>query len=443
MQYLMIENDTVAPIESFTVMGLSTARGVDGKIGQFGTGNKFGILTLLRAGYTPYIFCGNEKLFFATENAVMGSNHAYKKVTLKQGQKAPKDLGWSVDFGALDWTNIHMGLREFVSNAIDQSTWFGTHICISDNPRAKSGTTRIFVELTHDVKAFYDAIPDLFLHAVGKENEQILKKNKPGKTKIYREGVLVRVVNGDGEPDGLFDYNAKACDIQIDEARNMSNSTVMQTVGKILSRDKEAIASILRASIKGDKVWEHKIPYYYYETYGSGKKDNFVEAFKAVCGDTMLTNNRVEADVAARKGFTSTLVEGAMFDVLKECGVKTTESVISEVEKTGDTILDPTPKTVETFNRVWGWITDLNITMGKSKPELKSFESTMNAGTLKMGRYLDNTIFINTQFEENPQTMLEEIAHHITGATDNSRDFQDYVFLVATNAMKLVEEIMK
>ena len=30
-------------------------------------------------------------------------------------------MGWCLDFGAIDWTDLSMALREFVANAIDRT----------------------------------------------------------------------------------------------------------------------------------------------------------------------------------------------------------------------------------------------------------------------------------------------------------------------------------
>ena len=50
--FLCVQNPGVAPVEGFTLLGVSTTRdcGVDGAIGQFGSGNKHAINVLLRAG---------------------------------------------------------------------------------------------------------------------------------------------------------------------------------------------------------------------------------------------------------------------------------------------------------------------------------------------------------------------------------------------------------
>jgi len=39
-------------------------------------------------------------------------------------------------------------------------------------------------------------------------------------------------------------------------------------------------------------------------------------------------------------------------------------------------------------------------------------------------------------------TMLEEVTHHVTGAGDNSRDFQDYVLNLAVKLAKVQAGIL-
>ena len=50
MNYLLVQNRGVCPTEAFTLIGASMSRGEDGLIGQFGSGAKLSICTLLRKG---------------------------------------------------------------------------------------------------------------------------------------------------------------------------------------------------------------------------------------------------------------------------------------------------------------------------------------------------------------------------------------------------------
>ena len=126
--FLCIQNPGVAPVEGFTLLGVSTTRdcGVAGTIGQFGSGAKHAINTLLRAGLKLLIYCGKTRLEFATREETVHDGLVtknIKRVVCKLGGTSSKtlDMGWCLDFGAIDWTDLSMALREFVANAIDRT----------------------------------------------------------------------------------------------------------------------------------------------------------------------------------------------------------------------------------------------------------------------------------------------------------------------------------
>ena len=126
--HLLIQNPGVAPVEGFTLLGVSTTRGcgVEGAIGQFGSGNKHAINVLLRAGLKVVVYCGKTRLDFQTRDDEIDdglTRKTIKRVMCKLGGTSTRtiDLGWVLDFGAIDWTDLGMALREFISNAIDRT----------------------------------------------------------------------------------------------------------------------------------------------------------------------------------------------------------------------------------------------------------------------------------------------------------------------------------
>ena len=107
MNYLMIQNPGVAPVEGYTLLGLSTTRdcGVDGTTGQFGSGAKHAINILLRAGLKLFVYCGKTRLEFTTREDEIGDGLTKKtiqRVVCKMGGTSNKtlDMGWCLDFGA-------------------------------------------------------------------------------------------------------------------------------------------------------------------------------------------------------------------------------------------------------------------------------------------------------------------------------------------------------
>ena len=84
MNYLLISNVGVAPVEGYTLLGMSTTRdcGVEGAIGMFGSGTKHAINLLLRLGITFWIYCGLTRLEFFTEEEEINDGLGIKRVQI-------------------------------------------------------------------------------------------------------------------------------------------------------------------------------------------------------------------------------------------------------------------------------------------------------------------------------------------------------------------------
>ena len=98
--FLCIQNPGVAPVEGFTLLGVSTTRdcGVAGTIGQFGSGAKHAINTLLRAGLKLLIYCGKTRLEFATRDETIRDGLVtknIKRVVCKLGGPAARRWTWA------------------------------------------------------------------------------------------------------------------------------------------------------------------------------------------------------------------------------------------------------------------------------------------------------------------------------------------------------------
>ena len=98
---------------------------------------------------------------------------------------------------------------------------------------------------------------------------------------------------------------------------------------------------------------------------------------------------------------------------------------------------------------IWRVIESHGLCNSKSKPPVKCFTSLLDGGVMLNGYYRDGVVFINTDLapsgtadvgqlsERLLKVALEEVAHFVTQATDNSRDFQNYLVDVA---IKLIRE---
>jgi hypothetical protein len=202
MSFLMIENPGVAPAEAFTLLGASTSRYSKNAnvIGQFGSGAKHAISLLMRLGYNPQVFCGKWKLKFFTEDRPVDDGidrRTFRQVCVEfsgvdpetnRPTKRTENLGWVLEYGESDWTDINMALREFVANAFDRcekefNNHKGVNICfVDDNQvRAKDGTTRVFVEKTGPVERFVETLHKRFLQK-GNPSEVAARYSTQGKS---------------------------------------------------------------------------------------------------------------------------------------------------------------------------------------------------------------------------------------------------------------------
>ncbi len=133
--YLMVQNLGVCPSSLFTLLGASTTKSSELKsaVGFFGSGTKFGLLTCMRAGITPIIFCGNLKLDFSVRDQKIDDGirrSTFQRVVVKysgrdeQGvsRSNQEEAGFCLDYGTRDWgEDINLALREFISNSLDRS----------------------------------------------------------------------------------------------------------------------------------------------------------------------------------------------------------------------------------------------------------------------------------------------------------------------------------
>src|SRR6185436_18036193 len=216
-KYLLIENPGIAPQESFTLLGASNKSGTDA-IGQFGSGTKFGVLSLLRDKINPVVFCGNLRIEFRTKQiAFDGAAHEQLQVRFtgkdRDGRQVNRteDLSVVLGYGKIDWTDIRLAAREFVSNALDAVNGDASQVRVEitdKEPRAKANTTRVYIPVD-DEKLLVDFVENLaqwFLHFSGKvwRNTAILEKDTPSPARIYRRGVFVREVKH--AEKSVFDY---------------------------------------------------------------------------------------------------------------------------------------------------------------------------------------------------------------------------------------------
>jgi len=466
---LMIQNPGETPVEGFTLLGVSTTRGcgVEGTIGQFGSGTKHAINTLLRAGLQVIVYSGRTRMEFLTRNDEVNDGLLTKtvqRVYVQFGGTSTKrvDLGWVLDFGAIDWVEVGMAIREFVSNAIDrtvreESGQFEAAIregrlAVRRVPqtelRARTGFTRIFITATDEIDRYLMELPKRFLHFSDNPadvKKRLLPKADRNLTEgrrsamIYREGVFVRELREQTSVASIYDYNFRASEIQIDESRNSSEYAVRAACAQAMRKaEADELVPVFRSLTQMEDTFESNFDQYYlcptYDTPKPEQQRSWQRAWKAVAGESVMCEPTAQqAMLVLRKGKkAATVTTSNWVQAAERFGIATSAKVLTQAEVHGRESCPVTAAVRAAVEKTWGWIVALGMTNWREFPEIACFRDLTNAEIDRMGYYENGTIFIREDIASGDnkyltKTALEECVHHVTGADDNSRDIQNFL----------------
>jgi hypothetical protein len=414
----------------------------------------------------------------------------YDQIYVKHGGKDANGVQVSktdatsqtADYGYMDWDSVAMGLREYVSNALDaavlvnedewalsdhgglRTPWDGVRIEIVDENRvrAKAGHTRVFVPLTNEklgegqavVLNFYNTLGKWFLHfsepSVITDGVSILPKRgrnigEANTAVIYRRGVRVREIDS-YESESIFDYNLN--DLRMDESRNVDDYVCRCAAAKEMAKASSGVLAVMfRSFVSAETRWEWGFSscelrpgYYDSDEQARAKEEAWGLALAGLGSNAVLITADTPKDVLISKGYVPVEAPEAFVRAGAAYGILTAEKVLNEDERSGREIVRATMDAVRAVDWVWDRIILVGMSGGKEKPPVKCFRSQMDGGSIKMGFYRDGVVYISEDYAsgagvELRQIALEEVAHYITGSTDNSRDFQDFAFKFATRSL--------
>lgn len=454
--FLRIKNPGIAPIEGFLLLGVSTTRdcGVTGTIGEFGSGVKHAINVLLRHNLKLIIYCGATRLEFQIRNDVINDGlveKSIKRVTCNAGE-GWADTGWVLDFGALDWQDVAMALREFVSNALDRTVRqegsflpalkAGRLSVEMSQPRACAGFTQVFIEVNEDVLRFYGELPRRFLH-FSDHPEQIkqifLPKARRNLSRsgamIYREGVFVKEI----DKPSIYDYNFSTDQLDLDESRNSSEYAIKSVIArKFGGATFDKLVPLFQSHLEQKDTFEATLDSDYicpsWSTPQVEQEEAWQRAWEIVAGKAVLCGPSMAiAQFIKGKGRVPKCIKSQGFvDAAARLGVPTATTVLSDSERVGRKKLPATPSANKAVQIAWNWVERLNLTRGKSCPSVGCFRETMEGGSRTLGFCDETGVYFADDHASGLnkmllQTALEEVVHWVTGATDGSRDFQEFL----------------
>lgn len=424
--YLKIENQGVAPVEGFTVFGVSTSRGDESKLGQFGSGAKHAIMQLLRSGISPIIMLGKERLeFFAEPIFVNGKQ--FNEVRYRFRKETHK-LSYTLEFGELDWDSTTMALREIISNAIDAG---GYKISTCELPTFKPDCTTVFIPMTPEIQKYYLNLSSYFLHFIGKEHESLLPKTDKSPPKIYRKGVFVRQL--ESAYPGLFDYNF-GDELKIDECRNLDDTRGYRMIGSLWQKSTQYVKAVLSAFLEEKKFAEMEIPNWM--LYNHPEVESL---YKEVCGNAY-ASNAIAASHLHKPGRRYCVLSPSYYQEISRTSIPTYINDLTSCERKGITEVPVNSDTLRLVNRVCSIIESRMMTNGKDRPLIGNFRKPHSDDILQgYCDFAEGKVWISIDNPMDIPTIVEELAHWYSDSIDLSQGMQSW--LVHFSAILLGEKL--
>lgn len=142
--WVQIQNKGEIDPMGLSLMGVSSKRDDETKIGFFGSGNKYAIALMMRVGIPFRIFSGKAEMKITTKK-VMFREKLYEQILIN-GE--PTSLTTAM---GPDW-EPWFAIRELYCNALDEG---GAAMTVTQKPTGLEGSTRVFVGLTGVLEDFF------------------------------------------------------------------------------------------------------------------------------------------------------------------------------------------------------------------------------------------------------------------------------------------------
>lgn len=410
-KYIKISNQVEIEHNAFKLIGACTKRDDSSKIGFFGSGLKYALAVFLREGIAIRVFSGETEIIIGTETQSLRGEF-FDVITI-DGEKTSMTTAMGPQWEP--WQAV----REIYCNALDEVS--GSTKVGDCEPCGVAGETRIFICAENErTKEIVDSWEKYFASSrnplVEVDGCKIYENEF---NSFYRRGI--KCVEKDVR--GIFEYDCPK--VEINESRVLRNPFMLDLyVGRILGKyadkdildiwikndDKEMIENHIHwgcSSIELGAAWLNYfrdkilIP----KSMAGNYKDFIAEPNAIILPMTLI----VKLEETFGKGnFKSVLsgycVAGVYFD--------------SSPDKKRDFLLSESLK----------FIKDVGLDIGY-ECKIVSFESNNVLGTIdtKNSLIILSEKLFNKGKRETVATILEEWAHLESKASDETREFQNYL----------------
>lgn len=214
--YYKIVNDGELDMNALFLLGASSKRGDDTKIGFFGSGNKYALAVLLRHGIDVKIFSGDRQVLVEKKSTEFRGEN-FDQIVIDG-----KETSFTTSMGP-EW-ELWFALREFVCNAIDEGGFESGLVEDGEGFAGISGKTTFYVDVSNtELLNFVSNLSNYILTPEYVRNYRmdqisgvsIIRRNTSESdisetSKIYRRGLRV---DNDAVKKSLFLYDVPNAEI--------------------------------------------------------------------------------------------------------------------------------------------------------------------------------------------------------------------------------------
>jgi hypothetical protein len=415
MKHLLIENKGELDISSLVLLGASTKRNDSGKIGFFGSGNKYAIATLIRHGIKFYIFSGEKKIEIATEDV------SFRDMNFKRIHIDGEATSLTTDMGPL-W-EPWMAIREWVSNSIDEGAY--NVITDTDTVSGRGGYTRFYVEHDPSIKEMLDNWNSYFTF----DREDTVTTSVDGKIfsqtdennalVLYRKGIRVFFDKG---VTSLYQYDLSVYDINESRLIDSIHTAEYKTVKHLAKTNNISVARNILKEAWVNNHWEARLPW----RWGcSGLSTTWRDA---IDNHVIIVDNVSGYFVDIQQSRPCYIVSIEMAQQIKR---SFSDVKIYGMDDSGDTVgfkkVEATSKQEFLLKECLKFCEDTQYSINYPI-EIVEFDEMATLGRAFQGKILLASRLFEEGRKEIVRTLIEENEHLKTGYKDCTRAFQNHLF---------------
>jgi len=432
-KYILIQNDGEIETNSFELIGASTKRNEEGKIGFFGSGLKYSIAYMMRTGIDFKVYSGLQELSFTTIPETL-KDQTFDRICING-----KPTSYTVTMGPT-WKEDWYVLREVYCNAVDEGSC--QMIKEMEVIQPSEGKTRIFIERTDkldEVVNRWDAFfsderepifiaPNTYTCYFGHEDvtatsRQSIKVFSKTDGVLFRKGIKVYT-----KPDLLFDYGCDSVNINEDRtAKNPSGIHYAFAEMAAMLYDENWVKSILRTS-KDKKPCDE---YYALTINGSegDASDKWIEFSKQNLLVVEEISGRYTEEMARTKKEIFLLPSIFARRIKKQFPETMIAGMGSLIGDTFSEDVEPTSKMQYLLKEVinslkeMGYIISFDISIVNFDDD-----KILGAANMKDKKILIASKVFDMGRREIALVLMEETEHILSQKEDETREFQNHIF---------------